>query len=280
LPELSAGALAGYPRVYDLAITLISHTEGRIDVDNVDLVVGAFQEITPLRVGELWAIPAMLRLGLIESVRRMTLRTVQRLEEVERADQMASRLITASKAGPDALRGAVASLQDDVASLHPIFISRFLQRLRLARGSFAQLGWLEQWIADKSMTAEEAATLSIQRLAMTQLVMANSITSLRSIARMDWRAFVERQSVLDDVLRRDPTRHYARMTFATRDQYRHIVERIAARTGVDESTVAEAAITLARRGSTSDEVPHDPVRSHVGYYLLDHGLEELEARTG
>jgi hypothetical protein len=31
LPELAAGPLAGYPRVYELAITLISHTEGRID---------------------------------------------------------------------------------------------------------------------------------------------------------------------------------------------------------------------------------------------------------
>ncbi len=280
LPELSTGPLAGYPRVYELAITLISHTEGRIDVDNVDLVVAAFQEVAPLRVGELWAIPAMLRLGLIESVRRMTLRTVQRLDEVERADQMAARLVDASNAGPDELRLAVADLQDTDASLHPIFISRFLQRLRLARGSFAPLAWLERWIADESMSGEEASTLSVQRLAMTQMVMANSITSLRSIARMDWRSFVERQSVLEAALQRDPTQHYPRMTFATRDQYRHVVERIAARTHTDEAAVAEAALTLARRGSKSDEVPHDPVRSHVGYYLLDHGLEELETLTG
>ena len=280
LPELSAGPLAGYPRVYELAITLISHTEARIDVDNVDLFVHAFQEVTPLRVGELWAIPAMLRLGLIESVRRMTLRTVQRLDEVERADEIAARLIEASDTGPDELRPVLADLQRAELSLHPIFVSRFLQQLRLARNAFAHLGWLEQWIADKSMTGEEAATLSIQRLAMTQLVMANSITSLRSIARMDWRAFVERQSVLDAVLRRDPTRHYARMTFATRDQYRHVVERIAARTHSDEAVVAEAAITLARRGSTREDDPHDPVRSHVGYYLVDHGLEELETLTG
>ena len=38
LPELASGPLAGYPRVYELAITLISHTEGRIDLDNVDLL--------------------------------------------------------------------------------------------------------------------------------------------------------------------------------------------------------------------------------------------------
>jgi cyclic beta-1,2-glucan synthetase len=84
----------------------------------------------------------------------------------------------------------------------------------------------------------------------------------------------------DAALQRDPTQHYPRMTFATRDQYRHVVERIAARTHSDEAAVAEAAVMLARRGSKSDEVPHDPVRSHVGYYLLDHGLEELETLTG
>jgi cyclic beta-1,2-glucan synthetase len=125
------------------------------------------------------------------------------------------------------------------------FIARFLQRLRLARGSFAPFGWLEQWIAEDGMTGEEAASLSSQRQAITQIVMANSITSLRSIARMDWRLFVERQSVTDAVLRRDPSSHYPRMTFATRDHYRHVVERIAARTHREEPAVASAAIELA-----------------------------------
>src|SRR5262249_17393108 len=60
LPELAEGALAGYPRVYELAITLISHTEGRIDLENVDLFVESFQRVSPLSIGELWAIPAML----------------------------------------------------------------------------------------------------------------------------------------------------------------------------------------------------------------------------
>ncbi|HEV8149430.1 MAG TPA: hypothetical protein VGP61_04530, partial [Gemmatimonadales bacterium] len=75
LPELAGGPLAGYPRVYELVITLISHTEGRLDADNVDRFVAAFQERTALSIGELWAVPAMLRLGLLESIRRMALRS-------------------------------------------------------------------------------------------------------------------------------------------------------------------------------------------------------------
>lgn len=282
LPEIASGTLAGYPRVYELAVTLISHTEGRVDHENIDLLIAAVQEVYSLRIGELWAIPAMLRLCLIENVRRMTLRTVHRLDEVERADRMATRLLNASVTSSDELARALSDLVDTGVPLKPAFIARFLQRLRLARDSFAPLGWLEQWIADDGMSGEEAASLATQRLAATQIAMANSITSLRVIARLDWREFVERHSAMEAVLRRDPSGHYQRMTFATRDHYRHVVERIATRTGHDEVGVAEKAIALAERTPIAPDGAAratDDVRAHVGYYLVDDGLPELERLT-
>ena len=109
--------------------------------------------------------------------------------------------------------------------------------------------------------------------------MANSITSLRAIAQMEWRSFVEGQSRMEAVLRTDPSGFYPRMTFATRDRYRHVVERIARRTRRTEEAVARIAIecTIAgparRRAATRR-------RAHVGYYLIDEGLALLEARTG
>ena len=275
LPELADGPLAGYPRVYDLVITLISHTEGRVDIDNVDLFVSAFQAEVPLRIGELWAIPAMLRLGLIENVRRMALRTVQRLDEIEAADRAAARIL-------DANRGNVRRELDDLAvespTLSPVFVSRVLHQLRLTQESFSPLGALEQWLVDRRLSAEEMASRSTQRLALTQLMMANSITSLRAIARMDWRRFVERQSLVEATLRGDPSADYARMTFSTRDHYRHVVERIAKRTGSTEQDVARTVIDLARTGS--NEAPEDRVRSHVGHYLIGSGIPELERATG
>lgn len=278
LPELDAGPLAGYPRVYELAITLVSHTEGRIDSEGMEQFVSAFQQVSPIRIGELWAIPAMLRLGLIENVRRMVLRTVQRMDEVERADRMATALLDAAAVGSAALGNALVQLTDSKIPLNPIFIARFLQRLRLAPGSFAPLGWLEQWIADEGMSGEDAASLATHRLAMTQIVMANSIMSLRAIARFDWQTFVETQSALEAELRLDPSGHYETMTFGTRDHYRHVVERIATRTKRSEPEVARLAVGLARR-VPAQTTPED-VRSHVGFFLIDKGLRELEALTG
>jgi cyclic beta-1,2-glucan synthetase len=131
LPELSGGPLAGYPRVYELAITLISHTEGRVDLDNVTGFVAAFQEVSPLTIGELWAVPAMLRLGLIENVRRMALRTVNRLDELELADAAAARIAAAADEGQRALDAELDKFASDPPSLTPDFVSRFLHQLRV-----------------------------------------------------------------------------------------------------------------------------------------------------
>jgi cyclic beta-1,2-glucan glucanotransferase len=269
LPKLAGGPLAGYPRVYEIAITLISHTEARVDLETVELLVRAYQEVRTLSIGELWALPAMLRLGLIESVRRMALRTVQRLAEVEEADRWSERIRAVGENGRGELTTVLNDLIASPPPLTPTFVSRFVQQLRANDSPFTPLAWIEQWIAEDAMSVEDAAAQASRRLAQTQIAMANGITSLRAVARMDWRNFVERTSAMDAVLREDPAGCYQRMTFATRDRYRHVVERIAKRTGLDEAAVAERVVALAAPAT-------DPRRHHVGYFLVDEGLPELE----
>ncbi|HEU4830480.1 MAG TPA: glucoamylase family protein [Gemmatimonadales bacterium] len=277
LPELANGPLAGYPRVYELAITLISHTEGRIDLQNTSGFVAAFQQSTTLTIGELWAIPAMLRLGLIENVRRMALRTVQRLDRLEEADAAVAKILTAE--GDDSeLDAALKAFVAKPPPLDAIFVARFLQQLRTEGGAHPVLHRLEQWVTDEAFGAEEATSRSTQRLALTQIAMANSISSLRAVGRMDWKTFVESQSRIEQVLRTDPSGDYSRMTFETRDRYRHVVENIAKRTRKSEAGIAELAIECARQGAA--RVTDDARIAHVGYYLVDEGLPELERLTG
>lgn len=286
LPELESGPLAGYPRVYELALSLIAHTEARIDLDNVDSFVASFQSVSPLSIGELWAIPAMLRIGLIESVRRLTLRSMQRLDERELAARWATLILDAGAQGGPALRGVM----QDFAAAHVLprqfFVARLLQLLRQEDGMSPTLSWLENWLHEGGVGPEDAVANSTRRLALNQVMMANSITSLRSIGQRDWRVFIEHQSVMETVLREDPSGFYAQMTFTTRDKYRHVVERIAKRTGHRERSVAQWAVDLARQhaggggrgggGGGTDDVMSE-LKSHVGYYLVDDGLRDLEA---
>ena len=278
LPELATGRLAGYPRVYELAIALISHSEARVDNENLDIFVSAYQSVTPLAIGELWALPAMFRIALIESVRRMTLRTMRRMREIEEADTWALRIEAASEQGAGALGHALDGFVRTPPRLTEVFIARFLHQLRLTRGAYLPLVEIEAWISERMVTDEVASARATQHLALTQVMMANSITSLRTIEQLDWRTFVERQSALESILRTDPAACHSRMTFGTRDHYRHVVERIARRTGRAEVDVARMAVDFARTATSGHDL--EDVRGHVGYYLVDDGLRELETATG
>ncbi|MDQ6609969.1 MAG: hypothetical protein M3Y85_09140, partial [Bacteroidota bacterium] len=74
LPQLTNGFTKGLPRIYDIVLQIISHSDGRIDLESLTGFVKAYQTINFLHLGELWAIPIMLRLALIENIRRISLR--------------------------------------------------------------------------------------------------------------------------------------------------------------------------------------------------------------
>jgi cyclic beta-1,2-glucan synthetase len=276
LPKLANGMLAQYPRVYDVAIELIAHTEGHLSLENITLFVREYQKVAKLSMGELWAIPTMFRLGLVENIRRMSLRVKARLDEVEEADRIAAQIMVANDESPESLAAALDRFINDHPPFTPTFVARFLHQIRGYQVNFTPLVWLEQWIAEDGPSAEVAVTRSNRMIALTQVTVSNCITSLRAIGRLDWKEFVELQSETEMILRKDPSGHYAMMTFSTRDQYRHVVEHIAKRTKRPEEEIANLALGLATEGQTKG----DERRSHIGYHLIDEGRLILERLTG
>ncbi len=85
-------------------------------------------------------------------------------------------------------------------------------------------------------------------------------------------------SAVEQTLFEDPAGVYGRMDFATRDQYRHIVEKIAKSSLLSEIEVARAVIDLA--GKDEGKSDDGDRENHVGFYLMDKGLALLERRAG
>ena len=93
--------------------------------------------------------------------------------------------------------------------------------------------------------------LGNQQQAADQVSISNSINTLRTLGAIDWREFVEATSVVEQTLREDPEGVYSRMDFASRDQYRHVVERVAKASPVSEVEVARRALRLAREAAAT-----------------------------
>ncbi|HEX3135753.1 MAG TPA: hypothetical protein VHX44_19480, partial [Planctomycetota bacterium] len=103
LPRLKDGVHRNHPRVYLIAAELIAHIDARVDAESVSTFVGAWQEVAELTLGELWAIPIMLRLALIEDLRQVAERLAQILAVREEVGRWANHLIEVADKRPSEL---------------------------------------------------------------------------------------------------------------------------------------------------------------------------------
>jgi cyclic beta-1,2-glucan synthetase len=279
LPRLADGPSAGFPRIYDLALELISHMDGRVDSDNATQFIAAYQTVEPLKLGELWAFPIMLQLALLENLRRVGVRIAQRREERDAAITWADRMLATAESEPKQLIQLLAEFANADVPLTAPFVEEFYDRLQ-AQGpamAFVQT-WVEQKLLEQGVTATELSEAAGRTAAANQISIANSIGSLRFIGAMDWKQYVESLSVVEQTLREDPMESYASQDFATRDRYRHAIEDVARRSTCGEMAVAREAIVLAQAAAAQQGI-HDR-SAHVGYYLIDQGRQRLERAVG
>jgi cellobiose phosphorylase len=275
LPRLAAGPSAHLPRVYDLAVELISHVDGRIDAEHLTAFVAGYQEVDPLQLGELWAVPIMLRLALIENLRRIAALLSRERKDRDTAEYWADRLIHIADTEPEKQIIEVAHLAQSNVDLNRTFVTQFWSRLQQkSPGLKLALNWIEERLASDGHTIEQLVQSENQSQAANQISVGNSISSLRFLDAMDWREFVETLSCVEQTLRNDPAGTYGDMDFATRDAYRHVIERVGRHSPLRELDAARLAVDLAARHRQQGGR-----LVHVGYYLLDEGFFELQRES-
>ena len=271
LPLLVEGDNGGLPRVYSLACVLTDSTEARIDYDILHDFLQAYQSVTALTIGELWAVPLMLRLRLIEELTTLALEVDQRQRERELAAFWANRMLNAARHDPDQLHAFVARLVREIPMPSPYLADQLADYLADEETALAPVReWLERKL---DMTLTEATTEAQRVQAVQQIALGNAIGSLRQFSQLSYRELFESVSRVDAVLYNDPPGIYNCMNFASRDRYRHAVEDIARGGTHSEIEVALRAIALAEANEA--RYPNE-AESHVGYFLLDAGRETLE----
>ncbi len=272
--DLPPGYYRRLPRVLDppdstrievLAAEIIRHSDGRLDAERLGGFLLAFQSVSPLTIGELWAWSSALKLTLVGHITGLA----ARVRGVRDAFALADAYLTALDV-PARRRAQAISGQPSLA-----FIVRLLQRVR-EYGSRAAVvrQEVDSWLASKGMTSEDAIRIEGQREAADQVSMANAVTSLRLCASLDWSRFFETVSQVEQVLQRDPPGVYGQMDFLTRDQYRRAVEEMAGFSGEEQVRVALLCVERTRQAFS---LGMDPRAEHIGYYLVGPGRQEFEA---
>ena len=309
LPVLANGQLAGTPRIYGVALDLIAHTDSRLDGVNITEYLNAYQSVSPLTLGELWATPLLLRLALIGQLQRLAEGVAARQLERERADMWANRLRFAVRRDAD----APLTLLNELARRQPQISPHFADRLRSQlQDDESALTTVQNWLERRlEAPLSEIVQTEQRRQAADQLSIASTVGSLRALLELDWTEIFEDVSLVHRVLDADAAQVYARMDFKTRDRYRHAIEEIAKWSRKPELEIARLAVGLSQQSAESVGAKHaspaamadnttvisnetvsaEPeapetdnsklkdLESHVGFYLVDDGRDALEKRV-
>jgi cyclic beta-1,2-glucan synthetase len=263
LPMVATDEFAGLPRIYALALELIRSSAGSLDAQRLHRFITAFQSVTPLTIGELWAWPSALKLALIEHLRARASILAEGRALRRQADRLARTLESGGLS-----RGRLPT------EVHPAFVTRLLQRSReYGAGAAALRRELDATLAAKGRTVEDAIRSEGRHQAAEQATMASLIGSLRLISTFDWSEFFESVSLVEQVLQRDPAGVYRGMDFRSRDRYRHAVEELAGPTGDDQLRLALKSVERARQIGTKTPEARG---THVGDHLIGSGRQAFE----
>ncbi|HEX3133608.1 MAG TPA: hypothetical protein VHX44_08495, partial [Planctomycetota bacterium] len=153
LPQLRQGTVAGLPRALVLARDYIAHVDGRLEPESLLGFIEAYQETHVLQLGELWATPIMLRMGLLGNLARLARRVALMDHHAVDAGRWAARLIATAEEKPADLMMEVGRLSTAVGEPSIAFIAELR---RLLRGHPAVQSVIGGWLDARRESRDRA----------------------------------------------------------------------------------------------------------------------------
>lgn len=282
LPVLKKGPFKGYTRVYAIATELVAHVDGQIEENTLIKYLEAYQSHTILFDRELWVIPTMIRLVLIENIRTISEKIGETRKQWHIADDIVERWW--SDEAVDSVK-LVQLFKNNIESIHeanPSFVEHLFYRLRRSGRSYSDvLRYIDEHLDKFGVSTEDLAQKEHNAQAVSTVSIGNCIISLKYVSGMNWIHLFEAASYVENILQQDPQGIYKQMDVDSRNHYRNRIELLARTYGVSELHIAREAIGLAQKAAHENHLHTHSVheadrKNHVGYYLVGKGVKILE----
>lgn len=288
LPVLKKGPYEGVTRIFALTMELVGHTHGRIEEDTLLKYLEAYQTHNILFEREIYAIPAMLKLALIENIRIISEEVLETRKQWKLADAAVEKWMaeeyTENEKIEGLFRNSGKAISDAIENANPSFVEHLFYRLRRSGKRYSDvLRYIDKSLDKCDTSTEDIAQKEHDTQAASTLFMGNCFVSLKHLSSMNWTELFDEASNLERILRKDPDNTYNLMDINSRFYYKSTVEKIAKMFSISELYIAKEALSLAQDAKLSERFlkegdSEDTRTHHIGYYLVDDGLRELENR--
>ena len=271
---IANGRYEGFARIYVLAGEMVAYTDGKINGENLKQMLMAYQNKKSLSMNEIWNIGLFIQIVLIENIREICEYIYSCQMQKEKVENILSKFFN-TKVKPS---HATVINSIKLTPMRNSFIEYMSYRLKkYGRKAFAYLNILEEEVEKTGNDISEIVKKEHFDVAVKKVLVGNAIITLKNISRVNFLEIFESINGVEDILKQDPAQQYDKMDVETKTYYRNKIQEISKKTKISEIYITKKCLELSKKAKEKLEINdiNDERKTHIGYYLIDKGRNEL-----
>ena len=269
---IANGPYQGFARIYVLASEIVAYTDNRIERKDLEDYLASYQTKKTLSMEEIWNIGIFLEISIIENIREVCEKIYVSQMEKYKAESIVERLVEDKSKQEQIFKNNTfkkmeKNILNDMGYSFVEYMSYILKRY--GKKGYSYLKALEETIELTGTTVSDIIKKEHFDIAVRKVSIGNSITSIKKIQRINFLEIFEKVNGVEELLKQDPSGVYEKMDNKTKEYYRNKIKEISKKTKISEIYITRKLLEIASKNEKKEK------KSHIGYYLIDDGIEEL-----
>ncbi len=269
---IANGQYQGFARIYVLASEIVAFTDNRIERKDLESYLASYQTKKTLSMEEIWNIGIFLEIAIIENIREVCEKIYISQIEKYKAENIVERLVENKPKQEQVFKNnnfkkVEKNVLNDMQYSFVEYMSYILKRY--GKKGYSYLKALEETVELTGTTVSDIIKKEHFDIAVRKVSIGNSITSIKKVQRMNFLEIFEKVNGVEELLKQDPSLVYEKMDNKTKEYYRNKIKEISRKTKISEIYITRKLLELANENSGKGK------KSHIGYYLIDEGIDEL-----
>lgn len=266
------GFYDGFARIYVLASEIINFTDNKIETENLEKYLTAYQTKKTLNMDEIWNIGFFLQIAIIENIRQICesiyVSQIQKLK----VEQIVEKAIENKSSSGFKIFHTNRNFRR-ISSMKYSFIEYMSYKLKkYGKKTEKYLGVLEEIVEKTGTSVSEVIRREHFDIAVKRVSIGNCITSIKRIQRINFLEIFEKINGVEEILKKDPAKVYDKMDYKTKDAYRQAIKEISKKSKISEIYIAKKLLELAENENGK--------KSHIGYYLFGRNRSIIYEKIG